>query len=115
MKRPQTFDITEKARIYHTLAQLTLSFSSIIRYCDELEQARVLTPKYKHLFQAFTVEVQSEINGEILEHMDSMEMADSARGSRVREAWERYLRFEDEERPSKKKARKAQKPLRKAR
>jgi hypothetical protein len=104
MKTGQTFDITEKARIYHTMAQLTSSFSSIVRYCEDLERAGVLTAKYRHLFQAFTVEVQSQINGEILEHMDSVEMADSARGSRVREKWERWLRFEDEEKPGKKKA-----------
>src|SRR5262249_37432034 len=85
MKRPETFDITEKARIYHTMAQLTTSFSSIIRYCDDLERAGVLTAKYRHLFQAFTVELQGQINLEILEEMDSIEMSDSARGSRVRE------------------------------
>jgi hypothetical protein len=102
MKTTKTFDITEKARIYHTTAQLTSSFSSIVRYCEELEQAGVLAPKYRHLFQAFTVEVQAEINLEILEEMDKVEMADSARCSRVREKWERYLRFEDEEKPGKK-------------
>ena len=76
MKANQTFDITEKARIYHTMAQLTSSFSSIVRYCEDLEQAGVITSKYRHLFQAFTVEVQSEINLEILEEMDRVEMAD---------------------------------------
>ena len=104
MKTGQTFDITEKARIYHTMAQLTSSFSSIIRYCEDLEQARVLTPKYKHLYQAFTVELQGQINLDVLQEMDSIEMSDSARGSRVREKWERWLRFEDEEKPGKKKA-----------
>ena len=99
MKANQTFDITEKARIYHTMAQLTSSFSSIVRYCEDLEQAGIITSKYRHLFQAFTVEVQSEINLEILEEMDRVEMADSARGSRVREKWERYLRFESTAQP----------------
>jgi hypothetical protein len=100
MKTDKSFDITEKARIYHTLAQMTSSFSSIVRYCEDLEQAGVITAKYRHLFQAFTVEVQSEINLEILEEMDSVEMADSARGSRVREKWEKYLRFESNDQPT---------------
>ena|SRR5437660_3862942 len=104
MKTDQTFDITEKARIYHTMAQMTSSFSSIVRYCEDLERAGVLTPKYRRLFQAFTVEVQSQINSEIMEEMDTVEMSDSARCSRVREKWERYLRFEDEEQPNKKKS-----------
>ena len=56
MKTTKTFDVTEKARIYHTTAQLTSSFSSISRYCEELEQAGVLTSKYRNLFQAFTMD-----------------------------------------------------------
>jgi hypothetical protein len=102
MKTDKTFDITEKARIYHTLANMSSSFSSIVRYCEDLEQSGGLTAKYRHLFQAFTVEVQSGINSKVLEEMDGVEMADSSRCSRVREKWERYLRFENEK-PAKKK------------
>jgi hypothetical protein len=110
MKTTKIFDVTEKARIYHTLAQMSSSFSSIIRYCADLEQAGALTPKAKNRFQAFTVEVQGELNLEILEHMEGIEMEDWARGGRVREKWERYLR--DEPEPSgRKKAHKAQKPV----
>jgi hypothetical protein len=110
MKTAKTFDITEKARIYHTTAQLTSSFSSIIRYCEDLEQAGVITQKYRHLFQAFTLEVQSDINLKVLEHMDSIESEDWHRSGQVRDKWEKYLRFENEKRPSKKKPHKAQKP-----
>lgn len=92
MKATKIFDVTAKARIYHTLAQMSSSFSSIVRYCAELEQAGALTSKAKHRFQAFTVEVQGELNLEILEHMDGIEMEDWARGGRVREKWEKYLR-----------------------
>lgn len=102
MKTTKTFDITEKARIYHTLAQMSSSFSSIIRYCADLEQEGALTPRAKNRFQAFTVEVQGELNLTVLEHMDGIEMEDWARGGRVREEWEKYLRHESE-RPSKKK------------
>jgi hypothetical protein len=108
MKTGKTFDVTEKARIYHTLAQMSSSFSSIIRYCDELEQAGVLTTKYRYLFQAFTIEVQGGLDLQILEHMDGIEMEDWARGGKVRDKWEKYLRFE-KKRPDKKRP-KAQKP-----
>jgi hypothetical protein len=109
MKATKIFDVTEKARIYHMLAQMSSSFSSIIRYCADLEQAGALTPKAKNRFQSFTVEVQGELNLEILEHMDGIEMEDWARGGRVREKWEKYLRGEPK-RPSRKKPTKAQRP-----
>jgi hypothetical protein len=108
MKTTKIFDVTEKARIYHMLAQMSSSFSSIIRYCADLEQAGALTSKAKHRFQAFTVEIQGELNLEILEYMDRIEMEDWARGGKVREKWEKYLRDEPQ-RPSKKPA-KTQRP-----
>jgi len=75
----------------HTLAQMSSSFSSIIRYCADLEQAGALTPKTKNRFQAFTVEVQGELNFEILEHMKEIESEDWSRGGKVRSRWEKYL------------------------
>jgi hypothetical protein len=42
MKASTSYDVTGKARIYHTLAQMSSSFSSIVRYCEDLEQAGVL-------------------------------------------------------------------------
>ena len=109
MKATKILDVTEKARIYNMLAQMSSSFSSIIRCCADLEQTGALTPKAKNRFQAFTVEVQGELNLEILEHMDGIEMEDWARGGRVREKWEKYIR--DEPEPSgNKKAQKAQRP-----
>lgn len=110
MKTGKTFDVIGKARIYHTLAQMSSSFSSIIRYCADLEQAGALTPKAKTRFQAFTVEVQGELNLEVLEHMDGIEMEDWAKGGKVRERWEKYLRFENER--SSKKSHKAQRSSR---
>ena len=109
MKTTKIFDVTGKARIYHMLAQMSSSFSSIIRYCADLEQAGALTTRARHRLQAFTIELQGELNLEILEHMDKIEMEDWARGGRVREKWEKYLRDEPE-RPSKKKPTKAQEP-----
>lgn len=109
MKTTKIFDVTDKARIYHTLAQLSSSFSSIVRYCADLEQAGALTSKAKNRFQAFTVEVQGELNLAILEHMDEIELEDWARGGKVRDRWEKYLRGEPKP-PSRKKPAKAQKP-----
>ena len=100
MKTTKTFDVTGKARIYHILAQMSSSFSSIIRYCADLEQSGALTPKAKNRFQAFAIEVQGELNLEVLNHMESIETEDWERGGRVRDRWEKYLRFENE-RPSK--------------
>lgn len=81
-----------------------------MRYCEELEQAGVLTAKYRYLFQAFTMEIQSQINSDILEQMDSIEMEDWNRSGRVHDKWEKYLRFEGENRASKEKPHKEQKP-----
>jgi hypothetical protein len=94
MKISTSYDVTGKARTYHTLAQMSSSFSSVIRYCEDLEQAGALTPRYKRRFQAFVLEIQAEINREILKYMDNIEMDDWARSGRIREKWEKYLRFE---------------------
>lgn len=101
MKISTSYDVTAKARIYHTLAQMSSSFSSIIRYCEELQEAGALTPRYKRRFQAFALEVEAEINGAILEYMDSIERDDWARFGRIREKWEKYLRFETKPRKHK--------------
>ncbi|HEY5030048.1 MAG TPA: hypothetical protein VIK39_16695 [Candidatus Angelobacter sp.] len=55
-------NVTEKSKIYHALYQLNAAFAAIVGHCDALQQAGVLTPKYTHLFQGFTQEVQAEIN-----------------------------------------------------
>jgi hypothetical protein len=99
MKTSNPFDATEKSRIYHTLAQMSSSFSSIVRYCEDLQQAGVLAPRYKRLFQAFTMEVQAELNHQILEAVDKIELADWGRFGRIRERWEKYLKGEDAKRP----------------
>jgi hypothetical protein len=94
----KTLDVTEKARIYHTLAQMSSSFSSIVQYCADLERAGALPPERRRLFQAFTVEVQGELNLEILHHMENIEMEHWTKGGKVRDRWEKYLRGEPEPR-----------------
>lgn len=78
---------------------MSSSFSSIVRYCEDLEQAGALTPKYRRMFQAFTVEVQAQLNLGILEHMDGVESEDWSRGGKVRDNWEKYLRGPESKRP----------------
>ena len=101
MKTSKTFDVTEKARIYHTLAQMSSSFSSIVRYCEELELNGALTPHSKRLFQAFTVEVQAELNLQVLEHMDRIESSDWRTSGRVRDRREKYFRSAPKKRTAK--------------
>ena len=102
MKPTKTFDITGKARIYHILAQMSSSFSSIIRYCEELELAGALARKYKRLFQAFTIEIQGELNLEVLDRMKAIEIEDWTKGGKVRARWEKYLLGRTNKRTSKK-------------
>jgi hypothetical protein len=101
MKTSKTFDVTEKARIYHTLAQMSSSFSSIVRYCEELELNGALTPHSKRLFQASTVEVQAELNLQVLEHMDRIESSDRRTSGRVRDRREKYFRSAPKKRTAK--------------
>src|SRR6185437_5113017 len=62
------------------------------------------------LYQAFTRGIQAQLNSDILEHMDSIEMDDWNRSGRVRDKWQKYLRFEGQKRTSKKKPEKEEKP-----
>jgi hypothetical protein len=87
-------DAAQKTEIYHALYQLNSAFAAIVGHCEALQKAGVLTPKYTHLFQGFTQEVQAEINLKLLEFMDSIESEDWVRFGKVREKWEKYLRFE---------------------
>jgi len=72
-------DVTQKAEIYQTLSQLNSAFAAIVGYCDALQRAGALTPQYARRFQAYAQELQAEMNGDVLEIMDSVEQADWAR------------------------------------
>lgn len=96
-----TPDVTQKSAIYHSLAQLNSSFAAIVGTLDTLQQAGAITAKYKRLFQGFAQEIQAEFNLEVLEGMDSIEMADWARFGKVRAKWEKYLRGPEPKRKGK--------------
>jgi hypothetical protein len=84
--------LTQKAEIYHTIHQLNSAFAAIVGHCDTLRQAGALTSQYARRFQAYAQELQAEMNGDVLQFMDSVEQADWARFGRVRDKWEKYLR-----------------------
>jgi hypothetical protein len=89
-------DVTKKLDVYHALYRLNLSFASIVRRCDELQQARVFRPKYLRQFQGFAQELQAEINSELLEILNDHELHDWYRHGKVRQAWEKHLRDPDD-------------------
>src|SRR5262245_45520028 len=93
----------EKAQIYETLSSMNKAFAGIVAHIESFRQAGAIAPKYARLFQGFTQEVQAEVNLEVLEGMDSIEMRDWARFGRVRERWEKYLRFESDSKPKSRK------------
>jgi hypothetical protein len=92
MKTDKTRDVTQKAEIYHTLYEINAAFAAIVVHCQTLQQVGVLSHKYTHRFQSFTQELQSEVNGELLENLDHIEERDWARFGKVRDKWEKYLR-----------------------
>lgn len=96
-------DVTQKAEIYETLSSINMAFAGVVAHIQTMQKAKVLTPKFSRLFQSFAQEVQAELNLEVLQFMDSLEMADWARFGRIRDKWEKYLRGPE---PRKKSAKK---------
>jgi hypothetical protein len=95
-------DVTQKTEIYHTLYQMNSAFAAIFGYCGALRQAGALTPRYEHLFQGFSQELQADINLQILEFMESIESEDWARFGKVRAKWEKYLKGPEPKKRAKK-------------
>lgn len=91
-----TFDVTQKAEIYHTLYQINSSFAAIVGHFDRLRQAGVVTAKSTREFQGFTQELQSEFNQEFLLDWHETEMEDWNRFGKVRQAQEKRLRDPDD-------------------
>jgi hypothetical protein len=86
-----TLDVTQKARIYHTLYRLNLSFAAIVGHCRTLQQSGMVRPKLTRIYQAFTQELQGELNAEVLLTLHGVEEDDWARFGKVRDKWEKYL------------------------
>ena len=91
-------DVIQKARIYHTLAQLNSSFAAIVGHCQTLEQTGAVTAKVAHRYQGFTQELQSELNSDVLNPLSQAELHDWARYGKVRQRWEEFLRATPEPR-----------------
>lgn len=91
-------DATQKNAVYQALAQLNTSFATILDTLETFQQAGIITPKYKHLFRGFTLELQAEINADILSPLHDAELADWARHGKTRQKWEQDLRGTDQPR-----------------
>src|SRR5262249_6036583 len=84
-------DVTKKAQIYHTLAQLNSLFPAIVEHCQTLQTTGILTPKYTRLYQGFAQELQAELNEDLLQVLQQTELDDAYRYGKVRQEWEKYL------------------------
>jgi hypothetical protein len=89
-------DVTKKLLIYHTLYRLNLSFSNIVTRCATLQEAGILTQKNTRLYQGLAQELQSELNGLLLEDMHDIELAEAARFGKISQAREEELRSPDD-------------------
>lgn len=85
-------DVTKKLHVYHTLYRLNLSFSNIVAYCANLQEAGIFTRKNAKLYQGLTQELQSEINELLLQDMHEIEFDDWGRFGKVRQAEEKRIR-----------------------
>ena len=87
---------SEKTAIYHTLYLLNLSFARIVTHCQTLHDVGVLPRKFNRLYQAYSQELQAEINDETLETVTSIESDDRNRFGRIRDARDKELRDPDD-------------------
>jgi hypothetical protein len=90
------FDVTKKLLIYHTLYRLNLSFSNIVMRCASLQEAGILSVKNTQLYQGLTQELQSELNGLLLEDMHDIELDEAALFGKISQAREEELRSPDD-------------------
>ena len=89
-------DAAQKTRIYRILYRLNLSFARIVDSCRELQQSGVFRSKFTRLHQAFTQELQAEINEEVLGILLDIETNDVNRFGKVRDARDKELRDPDD-------------------
>lgn len=89
-------DVTQKTEIYHTFYLLNLSFSRIVAHCQKLHDIGIFNRKSKRIYQAYTQELQAEINQESLETMHQLELDDWGRFGKVRDARDKELRDPDD-------------------
>jgi hypothetical protein len=94
-------DVIQKCKVYHTLSRLNSAFAAVVATFDTLQQAGVVSTKYKRRFEGFTLELQAEINSDILSPLHDAELRDWARYGKVRQRWEKYLRGSEPKRRKK--------------
>jgi hypothetical protein len=101
-------DVIQKARIYHTLAELNSSFAAMVGHCQTLEQTGVVTAKVARRYRGFTRELQSELNSDVLNPLNKAELDDWARYGKVPQRWEEHLRADPRKKPKRKKSQRTQ-------
>jgi hypothetical protein len=89
-------DAAQKNQVYRILYRLNLSFARIVDCCRELQRSGVYRTKFARLHQAFTQELQAEINEEALEILHTIETGDLNRFGKVRDARNKELRDPDD-------------------
>lgn len=85
-------DVIQKTTVYRSISRLNSAFAAVVGTFETLQQAGIVTPKSKRLFEGFTLELQAEINSDILSPLHDAELSDWARYGKVRQRWEKYLR-----------------------
>jgi hypothetical protein len=91
----------QKKELYHALYQLNAAFADIIERLQTLQQTGLVKLKVSRRHQAFTQELQGEINSDLLEALHREELADWARFGKARQRWEEYLRGSTSRTPKK--------------
>jgi len=89
-------DAAQKAQIYRILFRLNLSFARIVDCCGELQRSGIYRARVARLHQAFTQELQAEINDEVLGILLDIESDDLNRFGKVRDARDKELRDPDD-------------------
>ena len=93
---PEREPATRKLLVYHTIYRLNLSFANIVAHVSALQQAGILRPKFTRLYQSYAQELQAEINQDVAEIMGGIELHDTFRFGKARQAREKELRDPDD-------------------
>jgi hypothetical protein len=90
------FNLTQKTKVYETLASLNMAFAGILHHLQTLHGTGLFNSKAAKLFPSFALELQAEFNQEFLENLHQLELEDWGRYGKAREKWEKHLRDPDD-------------------
>jgi hypothetical protein len=81
-----------KSTNYRTLYRLNRAFDIALEQVRELGRAGLLSRKMLRTYEAFTQELQADINGQALDTLETREAADWDKFGKVRNRIEREIR-----------------------